>query len=147
MEVEEQTGCCAKALHVLKHLCHLLIHILTLPPCIQPRVWRNPANKHDVSIHYFKIVQQMWHIKQYSARKTYPQLLLHPLCLVVEFLAVPIYFIVGDDVVVEGVGWARHSGVLNKSKEVFPALKVDNVIGFAVVTPAFSTTFQDLSNW
>jgi hypothetical protein len=42
-------------------------------------------------------------IKQYSASKTYPQLLLHPLHLVVELSVVPIYCIGGDDVVVEGV--------------------------------------------
>jgi hypothetical protein len=46
----------------------------------------------------------MQHIKQYSARKTYPQLLLHSLCLVVEFSVISIYCIGGDDVVVEGVG-------------------------------------------
>jgi hypothetical protein len=62
----------------------------------------------------------MRHIKQYSARKTYPQLLLQPLRLVIEFPVVPIYCIRGDDVVVEGVGWAHHSGVLNKYREVFP---------------------------
>jgi hypothetical protein len=74
---------------------------------------------HDVYIHYFKNVQRMRHILHYS--KTYPQLLLHPLHLVVEFSAVPVYCIGGSGVVVEGVGWAHHSGVLNQSKEVFPA--------------------------
>jgi hypothetical protein len=68
-------------------------------------------------------------------RKTYPQLLLHPLHLVAKFPAVPIYCIWGDVVVVEGVGWARHSGVLNKSRKVFPAHKADDVIGVAAVTP------------
>jgi hypothetical protein len=29
-----KTGCDAKALHVLKHLCHPLLHLLTLPPLI-----------------------------------------------------------------------------------------------------------------
>jgi hypothetical protein len=53
----------------------------------------------------------MRHILHYS--KTYPQLLLYPLCLVVEFPVVSVYCIGGDDVVVEGVGWARHSGILN----------------------------------
>ena len=67
--------------------------------------------KIDVSIHYFKNVQRMRHILHYS--KTYPQLLLYPLCLVVEFPVVSVYCIGGDDVVVEGVGWARHSGILN----------------------------------
>jgi hypothetical protein len=80
-------------------------------------------------------------IKQYSARKTYPQLLLHPLRLVVEFPAVPIYCIGGDSVVVEGVGWARHSGVLNKSREMFPAQKAEDAIGEAAVTPC---TLQNL---
>ena len=61
----------------------------------------------------------MRHILHYT--KTYPQLLLHPLRLVIEFPAVPVYCIGGDGVVVEGVGWARHSGVLNQSREVFPA--------------------------
>ncbi len=66
-------------------------------------------------------MQQMRLIKQYSARKTYPHLLLHPLRLVVELSTVPIYCIGGDGVVVEGEGWAHHSGVLHKSREVFPA--------------------------
>jgi hypothetical protein len=62
--------------------------------------------------------------------------LLHPLRLVIEFPAVPVYCIGGDDVVVEGVGWARHSGVLNQSREVFPAQQVDDAIGEATMTPA-----------
>jgi hypothetical protein len=78
-------------------------------------------------------VQQIRHILQYS--KTYPQLLLHPLRLVIEFPVVLIYCIGGDDVVVEGVGWSHHSGVLNQSREVFPAQKVEDAIGVAVVTP------------
>ena len=86
-------------------------------------------------------MQQMRLIKQYSARKTYPQLLLHPLRLVVEFSVVPIYCIGGDSVVVEGVGWSHHSGVLNQSREVFPAQKVEDAIGVAVVTPC---TLQNL---
>jgi hypothetical protein len=61
--------------------------------------------------------------------------LLHPLHLVVEFPAVQIYCIGGDGVVVEGIGQARHSGILNKTKEVFPTQKADNVIGVAFVTP------------
>lgn len=55
------------------------------------------------------------------ASEEIPQLLLHPLRLVVELSVVPIYCIGGDGVVVEGVCWARHSGVLDKSREVFPA--------------------------
>jgi hypothetical protein len=78
-------------------------------------------------------VQKIRHILQYI--KTYPQLLLHPLCLVVEYPIVPIYCIGGDSVVVEGVGWARHSGVLNQSREVFPSQKADDAIGVAVVIP------------
>jgi hypothetical protein len=73
-------------------------------------------------------------IKQYSASKTYPQLLLHLHRLVVEFLTVPIYYIGCDDVMVEGVGWTRHSSVLNKSREVFPTQKADDAIGIATVT-------------
>ena len=75
----------------------------------------------------------MRHILQYS--KTYPQLLLYPFCLVVEFPVVPVYYIRGDGVVVEDVGWARHSGVLNQSREVFPAQKAKDAIGVAAVTP------------
>jgi hypothetical protein len=75
----------------------------------------------------------MRHILQY--RKTYPQLLLHPLHLVVEFPVIPIYWIRGDDVVVESVGWVRHSGVLNQSREVFPAQKAKDAIGVAAMTP------------
>jgi hypothetical protein len=76
----------------------------------------------------------MRHILHYT--KTYPQLLLHPLCLVIEFPVVPVYCIGGDGVVVEGVGWARHSGVLNQSKEVFPAQQAEDAIGEATMTPS-----------
>jgi hypothetical protein len=61
--------------------------------------------------------------------------LLHPLRLVVEFLAIPINYIGGDGVVVEGVGWARHSSILNQSREVFPAHKAVDAIGVVAVTP------------
>jgi hypothetical protein len=44
----------------------------------------------------------MQHILHYT--KTYLQLLLHPLRLVIEFSVVPVYCIGGDGVVVEGVG-------------------------------------------
>jgi hypothetical protein len=60
--------------------------------------------------------------------------LLHPLCLGVEFPIITIYCIGGDDIVVEGVGWAYHFGVLNQSREVFPAQKDKDAIGVAVVT-------------
>jgi hypothetical protein len=53
----------------------------------------------------------------------------HPLCLTVEFPAVSIYCIGGDGVVVEGVGWARHFGVLNQSRKVFPAQKTEDALG------------------
>jgi hypothetical protein len=75
----------------------------------------------------------MRHILHYT--KTYPQLLLHPLCLVIEFSIVPVYCIRTDGVVVEGVGWARHSGVLNQSTEVFPAQQAKDAIGVATMTP------------
>jgi hypothetical protein len=88
-------------------------------------------------------VQRIRHILHYS--KIYPELLLHPLRLVVEFPVVPVYCIGGDDVVVKGVGWARHSVVLNQSREVFPAQQAEDAIGVATMTPAFSTTIQDLS--
>jgi hypothetical protein len=76
----------------------------------------------------------MRHILYYS--KTYSQLLLHPLRLVVEFPTVPVYYIEGDAVVVEGVGWARHSDVLKQSKEVFPAQQVEDAIGVTTMTPS-----------
>ena len=76
----------------------------------------------------------MRHILHYT--KTYPQLLLHPLCLVIEFPAVPVYCIGGDGVVVEGEGWARHSGVLNQSREVFPTQQVEDAIRVATMTPS-----------
>jgi hypothetical protein len=60
--------------------------------------------------------------------------LLHPLRLV-EFPVVLVYYIGGDDVVAEGVGWACHSSVFNKSREVFPAQKAEDAIGVAAVTP------------
>jgi hypothetical protein len=68
--------------------------------------------------------------------KTYPQLLLHPLHLVIEFPVVPVYCIGGDGVVVEGEGWARHYDVLHKSREVFPAQQTEDVIGGATMTPS-----------
>jgi hypothetical protein len=46
--------------------------------------------------------------------------------------------------VVEGIGHAHHSGVLNKSREVFLAQKAEDAIVVATVTPAFSKTSQDL---
>jgi hypothetical protein len=52
----------------------------------------------------------------------------------------PVYCIGGDDVVVEGVGWARHSDILNQSREVFPAQQAEDVIGVVTMTPEFSTT-------
>jgi hypothetical protein len=91
-------------------------------------------HKNDVSIHYFKNVQRMRHILHYI--KTYPQLLLHPLRLVIEFPTVPVYCIGGNGVVVVGVSWARHSGVLNQSKEVFPAQQAEDTIGVATMTPS-----------
>jgi hypothetical protein len=75
----------------------------------------------------------MRHILHYT--KTYPQLLLHPLRLVIEFSTVPVYCIGGNGVVVEDVGWARHSGVLNQSRVVFPAQQAEDAIGVATVTP------------
>jgi hypothetical protein len=76
----------------------------------------------------------MRHILHYT--KTYPQLLLHPLRLVIKFPDVPIYCIRGDGVVVEVVGWTRHSGVLNQSREVFPAQQAEDAIGVATMTPS-----------
>jgi hypothetical protein len=76
----------------------------------------------------------MQHILHYT--KTYPQLLLHPLRLVIKFSDVLVYCIGGDSVVVEAVGWARHSGVLNQSREVFPAQQAEDAIGVATMTPA-----------
>jgi hypothetical protein len=76
----------------------------------------------------------MRHILHYT--KTYPQLLLHPLCLVIEFSAVPVYCIGDDSVVVEGVGWVRHSGVLNQSREVFPAQQAQDAFWVATMTPS-----------
>jgi hypothetical protein len=75
----------------------------------------------------------MRHILHYT--KTYPQLLRHSLCLVIEFPAVQVYCIGGDGVVVEGEGWAHHSGVLHKSREVFPAQQAEDAIGGATMTP------------
>jgi hypothetical protein len=61
--------------------------------------------------------------------------LLHPLRFVIEFSVVPVYCIGGDSVVVEGVGWARHSDILNQSKEVFPAQQAEDAIRVATMTP------------
>jgi hypothetical protein len=62
--------------------------------------------------------------------------LLHPLRLVIEFLVVPVYCIGGDGIVVEDVGWARHSNILNQSREVFPAQQDEDAIGEATMTPS-----------
>jgi hypothetical protein len=62
--------------------------------------------------------------------------LLHSLCLVIEFPTVPVYCIGGDCLVVEGVGWAHHSGILNQSREVFPAQQAEDAIGEATMTPS-----------
>jgi hypothetical protein len=48
-------------------------------------------------------------IRQYSVRKTYPHLLLHPYRLVVEFPAISIYCIRGGSIVVKGIGRGRVS--------------------------------------
>ena len=77
----------------------------------------------------------MWRIKQYSAGKIYPQLLLHTLRLIIKLPAVPIHYIGGNDIVDERIGWAYHFVVLNKYMEMFPAHMVEDVIGVAVVTP------------
>jgi hypothetical protein len=70
---------------------------------IRPGLLSNIASKEILHTKtYFKNVQRMRHILQYS--KTYPQLLFHPLCLVVEFPAIPVYCIRGDVIVVKGVG-------------------------------------------
>jgi hypothetical protein len=42
----------------------------------------------------------------------------------------------GDGVVIEAVGWAYHSGVLNQSREVFPAQQAEDAIGVATMTPS-----------
>jgi len=73
-------------------------------------------------------------IEQCSARKTYPQLLLHPLRLVVEYPAGPICSIGGGGVVVKQVGRPRHSGVLNQAREVLLAQKTEDAIDLACVT-------------
>jgi hypothetical protein len=62
--------------------------------------------------------------------------LLHPLRLVIELPAIPVYCIRGDDIVVEGEGWARHSGVLHQFKEVFPAQQAEDAIRGATMTPS-----------
>jgi hypothetical protein len=62
--------------------------------------------------------------------------LFHPLRLVIEFSVVPVYCIGGDGVVVEAIGWARHSGVLNQSREVFPAQQAEDAIGVVTMTPS-----------
>jgi hypothetical protein len=85
----------------------------------------------------------MRHILHYI--KTYPQLLLHPLCLVIEFSTVPVYCIGGDSVVVEVVGWTHHTSVLNQSREVFSAQQAEDAIGVATMTPNIIQTVQDLS--
>lgn len=73
-------------------------------------------------------------IEQCSARKAYPQFLLHPLRLVVVYPSVPICSIGGGGVVVKRVGRHHHSGVLNEAREVFPAQKTKDAIDVACVS-------------
>jgi hypothetical protein len=47
-----------------------------------------------------------------------------------------LHYTKGDGVVVEVVGWARHSGVFNQSREVFPAQQAEDAIGEATMTPS-----------
>jgi hypothetical protein len=56
--------------------------------------------------------------------------------LLLKVKAVPVYCIGGDGVVVEGEGWARHSGVLHQSRKVFPAQQAEDAIGGAMMTPS-----------
>jgi hypothetical protein len=66
--------------------------------------------------------------------RTYPQLLLHPLYLVVEFPTVPIYCIGPDNIVFEGIGQRRLFVILNNPREVFHDQKTKNAIGIVFVT-------------
>ena len=71
---------------------------------------------------------------QYTTRKTYPQLGLDPLRLVVEGFAVPAFSIGGGGVVVERVGRPRHSGVLDQPREVLPAQKTEDATHLVCVS-------------
>ena len=73
-------------------------------------------------------------IEQYGIRNIYPQLLLHPLCLVVEYPTDSIFSIGGNGIVVERVGWHHHSVVLNHAREVFLAQKTEYAIDSACVS-------------
>jgi hypothetical protein len=48
--------------------------------------------------------------------------------LVVEYPIVSIYYIGDDNMVVEGIGRARHSGVLNNAREMFPTKNTEHAI-------------------
>jgi hypothetical protein len=48
--------------------------------------------------------------------------------LVVEYPIISIYYIGDDNIVVEGIGWAGHSGILNNAREMFPTQNTKDAI-------------------
>ena len=80
---------------------------------------------------YHFIISRM--CNEYNVLTTYPQFLLYPLYLVAEYPAGSIFSIRGGGVVVERIGRPRHSGVLNKPREVLPTQSTEDAIGLLVV--------------
>lgn len=73
-------------------------------------------------------------IEQCSARKTYPQLGLHPLRLVAEAPVFPIEMIGGDGVVVPRPGRLVPSTNVDHAWEVLPAQKTQDAVDLASVS-------------
>ena len=72
-------------------------------------------------------------IEQCSARKTYPQLSLHPLRLVSKHPAIQILNIGHGDVVVERVRRLQPSAKRNQAREMLPTQKTQDAIHFPFV--------------
>ena len=83
---------------------------------------------------YHFIISRM--CNEYNVLSTYPQFFLYPHYLVPEYPAGSIFSIRDGGVVVERIGRPRHSGVLNKPRELLPAQKTEDPIDFACVGPS-----------
>ena len=73
-------------------------------------------------------------IEQCSASKTYPQLGLHPLCLVVKAPVFQIDIIGGLAVVCPRPGWLVPSINVDQAWEVHPAQKTQDAVDLVVVS-------------
>ena len=87
--------------------------------------------RRDVSSHYFKNVQSMRCIEQYSARKTYPKLGLDMLRLVDKYHALPIRGVGDGGIVGPRVGRLDSFAKLHQARELFLDQKTKDVVHMA----------------